>query len=242
MNHTLSAVVLLDLWENCRDQPPGLRARTLLAGCTGRPADSLAGLTVGQRDRALSAVRRALFGSRVRSLADCPCCETTVELDLDLADLTAAVSPPPEPVLTHGAVQVTWRLPRAGDMAAVAGMTTSQAAQEELLRRCVSEVRAGDEVLPRAAWPEEALTAVEEAMARADPQADVWLALCCPECGEKWQAGFDVATFLWVEVDRLARGLLREVHVLASAYGWTEAEVLALSATRRATYLELCAR
>ena len=32
--------------------------------------------------------------------------------------------------------------------------------------------------------------------------------------------------------------LLDEVHQLATAYGWTEAEILALSDTRRAAYLD----
>ena len=36
-----------------------------------------------------------------------------------------------------------------------------------------------------------------------------------------------------------ARRTLRDVHVLARAYGWREADVLALSPTRRQIYVEL---
>ncbi|HEX2516118.1 MAG TPA: phage baseplate protein, partial [Chloroflexota bacterium] len=36
-----------------------------------------------------------------------------------------------------------------------------------------------------------------------------------------------------------ARRLLREVHTLARAYGWREAEILALPGRRRQTYLDL---
>ena len=36
-----------------------------------------------------------------------------------------------------------------------------------------------------------------------------------------------------------ARRLLLDVHQLASAYGWSEMEILSLSATRRNAYLEM---
>ena len=76
-------------------------------------------------------------------------------------------------------------------------------------------------------------------MAAADPQADVELALSCPACGHAWPAAFDIASFLWTEVDAWARVLLHEIHALASAYGWREADILALSPRRRRAYLEL---
>src|SRR5690242_3621524 len=111
MSQALSAAGLLDLWERCQGQPAGLRALTLLAGCTGASPDAVARLTVGQRDRALGTVRRVLFGSRIRSRADCPACGTQLELELELDDLTTEPVPPPDPVLQQGEVRITWRLP-----------------------------------------------------------------------------------------------------------------------------------
>jgi hypothetical protein len=78
-------------------------------------------------------------------------------------------------------------------------------------------------------------------MAEADPGAWIELALGCPGCGEEWSAPFDIVSFLWAEVEARARELLEEVHALASAYGWGEGEVLALSPERREAYLELVA-
>jgi hypothetical protein len=46
---------------------------------------------------------------------------------------------------------------------------------------------------------------------------------------------------VWTELRAHARRLLREVDVLARAYGWTEPDVLALDERRRAAYLELAA-
>jgi hypothetical protein len=76
-------------------------------------------------------------------------------------------------------------------------------------------------------------------MAASDPVAEVLLDLRCPLCAHSWQALFDIASFLWMEISAHARRLLREVDALARAYGWGEAEILGLSATRRQAYLEL---
>ena len=45
----------------------------------------------------------------------------------------------------------------------------------------------------------------------------------------------------WTEVQAHAAQLLRDVHLLASNYGWREAEILNLSPVRRQAYLELIA-
>ena len=49
----------------------------------------------------------------------------------------------------------------------------------------------------------------------------------------------DIAGFFWAELDAWARRLLREIHTLARFYGWSEAEILALSPLRRRCYLEM---
>jgi hypothetical protein len=50
---------------------------------------------------------------------------------------------------------------------------------------------------------------------------------------------FEIGTFLWTELAAQAKRLLREIAALARVFGWSEAEVLSLSATRRQIYLEL---
>jgi hypothetical protein len=76
-------------------------------------------------------------------------------------------------------------------------------------------------------------------MAKADPLADIQLALSCPFCGLGWKAAFDIVSFLWREIESLAGRLLRDVHTLAFAYGWHERDILALSPMRRQFYLAL---
>jgi hypothetical protein len=52
---------------------------------------------------------------------------------------------------------------------------------------------------------------------------------------------FDIAAYLWQEVDARARRALRDTHTLARAYGWREADILAMSDFRRQQYLEMVA-
>jgi hypothetical protein len=50
---------------------------------------------------------------------------------------------------------------------------------------------------------------------------------------------FDVVSYLWGEIEDWAERLLRDVHSLAAAYGWSERDIVGMSALRRRLYLEL---
>ncbi|MEU2684101.1 hypothetical protein ABZ654_09530 [Streptomyces hygroscopicus] len=139
-----------------------------------------------------------------------------------------------------------------GGEAAVAGgdatgaSTAADRARRALLARCVVSVhRSGQPVpadrLPAAELPEPVQRRLAEAAERADPAADVTLKVACPACGAATRAELDIASYLWAELDHWARDLLLDVHLLATAYGWSEPQILALSPLRRRYYLELCA-
>jgi hypothetical protein len=76
-------------------------------------------------------------------------------------------------------------------------------------------------------------------MALADPMAETRLTLHCPKCENIWDETLDVVAFLWEEIEARARRLLLEIHTLALAYGWTEAEILSLTEDRRGRYVEM---
>jgi hypothetical protein len=63
--------------------------------------------------------------------------------------------------------------------------------------------------------------------------------LKCPVCSDEWNAAFDIESFFWIEINAWAARILGEVHILASAYGWSEQEILRVSAWRRECYLNL---
>jgi len=228
---TLSATELLDAWERGLGQRPVERALTLLAAASpGTSPGALTGLSIGRRDAGLLAIREQTFGPSVTGLADCPNCSERIELTFDVSEIEAPAASAPNESFTASGVH--FRLPDSRDLLALAGCEDVAAGRALLLRRCVLDRDAES-------LAEEDVQAVVSAMAEADPQADVQLDLSCPACRHRWFAVFDIASFLWIEINAWAHRTLQDVHRLALAYGWREPDILALSPWRRQVYLEM---
>ncbi|NHB84438.1 hypothetical protein G7085_06995 [Tessaracoccus sp. HDW20] len=108
----------------------------------------------------------------------------------------------------------------------------------ELVARCLLCLT-GPDGARLDAVPDALVGPLAAALAGSDPAALIEVGLSCAECGHGWGEPLDVGGFLWREVDAWARRTLREVHALAGAYGWREADILALTPARRAAYLQL---
>lgn len=237
----LDATSLLTAWERAVSQHPLQRAVTLLAlAWPQKSIDEWANASIGERDRRLLQLREALFGPRFEAIATCPQCGERLELTFSMQDLltkgdeTSMNSAPQR--LTAGAYDVNYRVPTTVDLLAVANNPGE--ARKLLLERCV-EARNDGVAIEAAALPDEVVKLVGQKLADADPQADVQILLDCPACSHRWPTIFDILTYLWGEIEDWAQRLLHEVHTLASAYGWSERDILAMSATRRRLYLEM---
>ena len=256
----LLASELIEIWERGQGQKPARQALLLLsAAYPDAPPQALAQLSVGQRDACLLALREQTFGSRLQSLVYCPACGERLDVQLDVSDLR--VTPPPPslsaPVegekeaqalsLQVGGYRLCARLPNGPDLADLSEDERTSAdpglARSALLERCLLSIEGenGGSRLSPAELPDEVVRQVLERLAEADPQADVTLALDCPVCRHEWQALFDIVTFFWLEIDAWVQRTLRQVHALASAYGWSEADILAFSPRRRQIYLDMVA-
>ena len=77
-----------------------------------------------------------------------------------------------------------------------------------------------------------------DAFLAAQPDVSV-VSLCMPPVPRFAYAAAALKAGRHVMLEKPPGATLAEVHALAAAYGWTEAEVLALSAARRRAYLEL---
>jgi hypothetical protein len=222
----LSASEILGVWERGRSRSLPERALELLAaGGHPEPPELL---PVGERDALLVELRELTFGPSLQAVVECPSCAEPLEIELAGGELRGerAATGPLE--LDVGGSVVRLRLPTAGDLVAVAAAAGVEAGRRVLLERVV----VGGELDPGLE------DAVVERLAEADPGASTELALECPGCGATWSAPFDIVSFLWAELDAFARRLVGDVHALASAYGWTEGDVLALGPARRKAYLE----
>ena len=231
----LTGATLLSLWE--RGASRHALDRSALLAAVARPewpAAEIADLPLGAVNASLLRLRSATFGPCIAGHADCTQCGQRLAFTVDTRQMLPAHGddnddPAPRETEVAG---LRVRAPSLRDLAAVAAQTDARQAARALLARCTL---AGDLAL----IDDAALRQVEDALEALDPQADLVLALQCVACGHAGGAQLDAGALLWEEIEAHARVLLGEVHRLASAYGWSEAHILALSPARRASYLAM---
>lgn len=239
MERALSPQARLEAREQGARLHPLDRALALLRLAAPDADGNPAQLPLGERDRRLLAHRRATFGDRIACLADCPACGSTLEFELSAeALLRGAGETPPEEILQADGWRIRLRPLHSADLAAAACEGTSERAAAALVARAIVETIApdGESGSP---LPSQLLPLVENRIAEREAVAELTLDLACIDCGAGWTAGFDIGAHFWSEVEADARRLLAEVATLAARFGWSEAELLAMSPARRHAYLEL---
>jgi hypothetical protein len=172
-------------------------------------------------------LRRITLGRRVECSVSCDCGER-LEVSVDADSLVLA--PYDDPHEWHERElegrSLRFRLATGGDLEAAAPLAIADphAAARFVLERCCG----GD-----------AVETVAAELERLDPQAEIVLAADCPACGHDVAVAFDASGFVLAELRRFAAGLLAEVHLIASRYHWTEAEIVAMEPARRRRYIDL---
>lgn len=227
------------LWERCGDLHPQERAlHLLLAGPEPAELGALARLPIGERDRRLLALLRDWVGDAITALDLCPGCGERVELQLSVAALLDQAPPPGPTLLSLDDLTVRFRPLNTEDLLALRGLREVARGAELLRRRVVVEARRGEEAVVADALSAEEQEALSLALEAADPLSEIQLEAACPACERRWFTLLEPVEHLWAQLSREARQALHEVHALASAYGWTEDQVLALSPQRRRWYVE----
>jgi hypothetical protein len=234
---------LLSAWERGRAEPQVIGSTLTLLGVAfaGITPCSVTELSIGERDALLLRLQEELFGGHVRALARCAGCGERVELSFDLSDVRIPTTPKAAGRLTVSweHYEVEFRLPNCRDLLVLGEPEDIENKRMRLLERIVHRAQCSGRRVAAQELPEELVSAMETEMQAADPQAEVNLRLRCQSCGHEWSALFDAGSFLWKEVDAWAIRLLQEVHLLARAYGWREADILAMTPWRRHAYLEM---
>jgi uncharacterized protein (UPF0212 family) len=241
---SFSTAKLLQTWERGQRQLHIEKALTLLAAAHPDSArEALATLSIGQRDAGLISLREQLFGSHLSSLTDCPACGERLELNFNVNDIRVSTSPTDYTVSLHEAgYELQLRLPNSLDLLRLTDCVSRDDMRSRLFEQCIIHVThkaPAESTTQPDEMPEQIVELAIERLGKADPQADVEIALNCPECGHKWHTAFDIVSYLWSELQAWVMQLFREVHLLASAYGWHESDILNMTAQRRQCYLEL---
>jgi hypothetical protein len=214
------------------------RALVGVGGATAGGEETARELTIGDRQALLLHLRRITVGERMSCVFSCPMpeCGEQLELELRVEDLLVRAEGPTRRwhEVEHGGRRARFRLPTGGDQERAARTALAEgidASVSELLAAC-AEGGAGD-------WSAELRDRVISRMSELDPQAELVLTLTCPVCDRASSVPFDLIAYLRDELlDRVSR-LERDVHTLASAYGWSEEEILGMAPGRRRRYLTL---
>ena len=207
--------------------------------CPEHTREALVNLSLGHRDVLLLEVHRRTFGDKLDAYTQCPRCEEPLEFSLSCALLacdTASDEALTKTVTIQGSDFIL-RCPNSRDAAAAAASENPEAARKTLLSLCAAPAAGSARDID--ALPEPARAAIAGELAAMDPRAETLLDLVCPACARAWQGVFEIVTFLWTEIRARARRLLQEVDILARVYGWNEADILAMSETRRGWYLQM---
>lgn len=229
---------LLELWERGYNATPIERALLLSAAANpGLTAEELLDLPIGLRDGKLILFRSALFGHHVSSTANCPKCQTRLELSFNLnpmIELTNQYTTTSFPVVWQG-LQIEVRCPNTRDIINVA---RSRSAKHEamLLEKCIVDRPLALSELNESESLNDMIAATIE---QHDPLGDIEFSMHCTDCSHNFQTPFDIVSFLWTELNAWCQRLMSSIHLLARSYSWTERDVLLLSPWRRQVYLNM---
>lgn len=223
--------LLLDAWEAAAAVPDCAVGAVLLhrAGGTADLAAAL-DLPLSALSAALARLQAASFGPVLDAVTACQGCGEDLEVTLPVTRF-AALAGTTGPVRVEGPDGVLdVRCPTTRDLVAV--VTTSDPAAA-LLARCVDPAVDVTDLDPAT------LAQVEAAAEQVAGAAAALVTTRCPACEQEVRVDVDLAALLWQRVRGAVPALLADVADLAAAFGWGEADVLALSPLRRAAYLDL---
>jgi hypothetical protein len=240
----LAAADVLNIWERGLNESLLHRSMIMLAAALPELSpDEIAHLSIGKRDEYLMLLRERLFGTRLVNTAVCPNCSELMEWENRVSDMRSASDTETSDHHIHTVklqnYRLEFRLPNSADIASLGEIDTNGSAVNKLLKRCVTGVTVDGSDFDVEKLPDHVVVALSERIEVLDPQAEIRIKLDCPNCQHTWPVLFDVASFLWTEIDNWAGRMLRAVHALARAYCWSEEDILNLSPVRRQLYLGL---
>ena len=238
---SLPAHRMLDVWEQAHSSNAAARTRWLLSLSEPQLSDDeLDNLTLGESNSRLVNLRRSLFGAVLQAYVECPHCGEALDLEFPIEQLgfDAVPEQPAELFIRNETLSASARLPNGHDLAALSLVNSVDEGRALLFSRCLWDLRRNGKAVELGDLNESELTALENLVAELDPRTELLFDLSCPACANQWQSSLDAGAFLWREFDTHIRELLENIHLLARAYGWSEADILAMSDARRAYYVQ----
>ena len=216
-------------------RPADVLATELLSRCVGEDSAALQQWSLARRLQALLAVRCASEpDAHASSTVVCAACGARFEVELPLAGCRQDVDDAPLRMTAPGGAQLSVRLPAAADLAAWRGQP--QPDEAALAASLVLAIDGAPPPVDFAPTPD-TVEAIAEQLAERDPFTALQVQADCPDCGHGNVADLALESLLLRDFAAQQRRLLDDVTTLARAFHWSEEQILALPAWRRAHYL-----
>lgn len=220
--------------------PPPYAVTAILTACLrGHEAARLTeqqawGWSVASRLQGLLAVVRATQTADLDVSARCHRCHETLSFSLPLEGFVQMPAPSPFTCQSEGGDAFEVRLPTGRDQ-----QRWLENAEEDPVAMAKDLVT--DETI-KSNWGNHHMAAMEQQLEQADPYTALNLESECPYCGAAVSQPLNLEESLLRRLQSALTERLREVHRLARAYHWSEADILALPPGRRDFYLACVSR
>jgi hypothetical protein len=223
-----SAADLLAVWDPTSRASPHQRLSDLLAH---ERAELLAADTLGTRNQRLLRLHRMLVAGVLEARVACAHCAVESEFELPVDGILAVPHPAADAAvrIRSGGRTAAFRIPRMGDIEA----SPAAGLRRAVIERC--RIGRGPPV------SDEAIARLGRKFEALDPAANIVVNIACSGCARPIAASVDVASFVARDLDRIHEALLRDIDVIASVYGWSESEIVALPPERRRRYVMMIA-
>jgi len=196
------------------------------------------------RDYLLVQLVRLTFGDVRYQTVTCPAagCGKRLDIQLDLSTVRApAVEEKVAPLALPDGRLVRFRRPTCGDQVALHGLSPGELETAFIARLVLpaSGEPAGLSADQIAALPAELRAALVRQMVAASPDLELTTELACAECGVQFCYEYDPVVALLDELRTSRRAILQQLHSLAFYYHWSPSEILNLTRSQRAEFLQL---
>lgn len=192
--------------------------------------------TLGDRNRRLFQLHRALVGTPIEAVVTCAQCGVESEFVVPADDILALPAPDPaiRVEIPAGPRVLAFRLPRVADLDGVGRASSAEHVRRTVVERC--RIAEGEDA---EAVPDDVAEQLGVRLDALDPAANIVVTIACAGCDRALAASVDLATFVARDLDRVVDEVFRDVDIMASAYAWDEAAILALSSSRRRRYVAM---
>jgi hypothetical protein len=213
----------------------------VLAACltdaSGRPAsiELLRAAPVGDRTATVMAIAAALSDGRFTIPLVCPVasCGDAIEIVITWDEVRSVARQTTREPFDVNAASVRYRVRRASAADQESWRSLAAGNAKATARDVVASLVVDgpiDRLTPSR------VAVLEAALDEHDPLVCFALDVRCPTCGEVSRQEPALVSIAATLFRRAQAGLLEDVHEIASAYGWTEPEILAIPAWRRVRY------